>query len=174
MALLYAAHIRGLRTRLAHGERGIREVGDLQWTIYNVQFENDNSLYGMQGSNFNPRGILSPPFSTGFHFLFSTTRGFVCSHTASRHVSYTPPPSNHLIALWASYLARLWRAGFKQYYYHAGAWLNQRRWRWLNCAGAQLNQARWAWLNHFAAQSGGWMHHAKHAIIEPTHVGGIE
>ena len=59
--------------------------------------------------------ILSPPFSTGFHFLFSTTGGFVCSHTASRHVSYTPPPSNHLVALRASYLARLWRAGFKQF-----------------------------------------------------------
>ena len=40
--------------------------------------------------------------------------------------------------------------------------------------GAQLNQARWAWLNHFAAQSGGWMYHAKHAIIEPTNVGGIK
>ena len=40
--------------------------------------------------------------------------------------------------------------------------------------GAQLNQARWAWLNHLAAQGGEGEHHAKHAIIEPTHVGGRE
>ena len=74
--------------------------------------------YILFGVCSQPR-ILSPPFSTGFHFLFSTTGGFVCSHTASRHVSYTPPPSHHLVALRASYLARPWRAGFKQYYYHA-------------------------------------------------------
>ena len=79
--------------------------------------------YILIGVYSQPR-ILSPPFSTGFHFLFSTTGGFVFSHTASRHVSYTPPPSNHLVALRASYLARLWRAGAYQYYHAARGEIN--------------------------------------------------
>ena len=86
--------------------------------------------YILIGVCSQPR-ILSPPFSTGFHFLFFHDRRFRLLAYRVAACEKTKPPSNHLVALRASYLARPWRAGFKQYYYHAGAW-----------------------LNHFAAQSG--------------------